>query len=72
MGSNWAPAPSITVISGCLSKLIISDEPYPTPFLDTCTESIWPLITGWTLHWKVSPAIDETPTFPVILTVIGW
>ena len=71
IGFNWAPEPAIKVISGCLSKLIISDDPYPTPFLDTWTELILPLIIGWTWSWKVLVPIEEIPTFPVIFTVIS-
>ena len=58
-------------ISGCLSKLKISEEPYPVPLLVKSTESILPLNLAWILDlksWLLKVAI---PILPSIVTVIG-
>ena len=45
---SCAPSPDFNVITGLLSKLIISDDPYPTPVEVMLAESISPLKMGCT------------------------
>ena len=71
-GVNCAWEPAINLNCGCLLKLIISEEPYPTPLSVKWTDLIDPLKIGCVSHSKVSPAIEDIPTLPLRLIVIGW
>jgi len=69
---STALEPLLRVISGCLSKLTISEEPYPVPLSVRSTDSILPLNTGWTWHEKFWSVLVETPVIPSTLTTIGF
>ena len=72
IGVSCAFDPDNRVTSGSLTKLIISDAPYPTPLFDRWIDVISPRIIGWTLSSNVSDPTEEIPTSPVIFTVISW
>ena len=63
--------PDDKLTSGCLLKLMISDDPYPTPLSARWIDVTSPLNIGWTLASKVSTPTDATPTLPVIVTLIS-
>ena len=72
IGVICASDPDNKVTSGSLTKLIISDAPYPTPLFDKWTDVISPRTIGWTFSSKVSDPTEDIPISPVILTVISW
>jgi len=63
------PADKLT--SGSLSKLITSEDPYPTPLSIKWIDVTSPLNIGWIWASKVSVPTDVTPTFPVNETSMG-
>ena len=68
----WADSPFSKVITGCLLKLIISEAPYPTPACVKSTDDTCPLTIGCSTALKsCPPALVETPTVPLTVTVIG-
>ena len=71
IGCTWPSTPEDRVTSGSLLKLIISDEPYPTPLSAKWIDVTSPLNIGWILASKVSFPTDVTPTSPVKVTLIG-
>ena len=71
IGCNCAFSPVVGIAWGGLSKLRISEDPYPTPLLERFTEVISPLKIGWICAWKVSDPIEEIPIGPEIVTEIS-
>ena len=71
IGDNWQSDPDSNSTVGCLSKLIISDDPYPTPPFSRCIDVTVPLTIGWKDPLNVSVPIEEIPTFPDKVTVMS-
>ena len=71
IGNNWASCPDFKDIEGVLSKLITSDEPYPTPLFSKWTEITLPLKIGCISASKVFPLIEEIPILPFKVTVMS-
>jgi len=71
MGDITAPLPVFKSIKGDLSKLSMSEDPYPTPLLDKCIDVTDPLIIGLRTASKVFPSMEDIPILPSMVTAIS-
>ena len=70
--SACAFSPERSLMFGFLSKLRISEDPYPTPLFERWTDWISPLKIGWTSASNVSVPIEDIPIFPSTVTEMSW
>ena len=67
MADNWAFIELESSIKGCLLKLIISDEPYPTPLFVKFRDVMLPLKIGSISHGYFLPWIWSASSLKVTL-----
>ena len=71
IGVNCASIPDSIVTWGWKSKLIISDDPYPTPPLSKWTDVTCPLKIGSMSALNVWLPMEDIPTSPTRVAVIA-